>query len=176
MNQSKLTAQWWQYFLNDMQPPDGVHFISSTMIAANDKEKKRTLDSVPSNRMIVMPVNNWISLAKEHATIGVKADMIKTAKTRMDSVTYNTKLNDQNIKPSRVMSPFFQIELIDLNMKQLQNLQVGQLQGPGKYIGLSDGYWLFLNLQEGEKYTVKNVSSCATGVYTLNMDHELLVS
>lgn len=173
---NELTAKWWQYFLNDVSAPENVHFVKSRMVRPHHNEINKTHDLVQSS-LVVVPVNNWISLVR-HDTLRNKAMMIKTAKERMDSVILTrVKINGQDITPERIMSTFFNITI---NQKNLlydfpQQLQLGRLE-PGEYIALSDGYWLFLKELGVGEYKIETSSSCATGVFALNMQYDLVVS
>lgn len=178
MNKSRLTAQWWQSFLSGTQlasSPD-VFFVRSKMIRPYQPEPEATNDHITQGKTIVFPVNNWISLARD-SKLRTKERMIKTAKERMDSVI-NVKLtiNDKEVSPERVMSPFFDLEITQKNLFYdfPQKLQLGIIES-GNYTAISDGYWCFLKPAIG-KYEINTHGQCATGVYTLAMNHRLVVT
>lgn len=153
--------------------PDDVYFVKARMIRPNHPEVNKTFDAV-NTTMAVLPVNNWISLAKS-GSLRTKANMIKTAKARMDSVkNVVVKINGHETKPERIMSLFFNVRITQKNILYdfPQQLQLGKLEA-GDYIALSDGYWLFLKMGMEKSYRIETLSSCATGLYTLAMDHEL---
>lgn len=178
-NKSELTARWWQDFLGNKKAPSGTYFVKAIMILPNRKEVNQTYDTIQRDNAIVVPINNWISLVKQDQdSLWNRINMKRVAKERMASVAQvSLKIDDQELRPSRVMSLFFNINIDETNIVQLKQLQLGKAE-VGEYKALSDGYWLFLepNVLKTGDHKIETFGCCATGVFTLAMQHHLIIA
>lgn len=178
-NKSELTAQWWQFFLEDKRVPS-VYFIRGRIDVLGDKSIHQTDDLVESDKLIVMPIDNWISLKKRPILRNrekIEQEMIELAKTKMNrtvKLTLTIDGQDVDVPKTRVMSPFFNILLTKKNIPVLRTLEVNsEIVSPGAYQAISDGYWLFIepNTLKHGRHKIETFGSCATGLFELAMHH-----
>ena len=185
MNQTsknELTAQWWQYFLNNI-PQAGVNFVMGKMLVPNDKQIYETNTIVYSDELIILPIDNWISLVQTNKISflnrkKVEKEMIRIADEKMNRLVQMSLSIDRNrIEPSqRITSTFFDVLVNGNNRHMLKQLELGEISN-GKYRALSDGYWLFLEasaLGLGE-HEIETFGSCSTGVLSLQLKHHVTV-
>lgn len=179
---SQLTARWWLNFLRQPDVTDDVYFVDGKMLQLNDKRIHETNNIVTREKMIVIPVDNWISLDRKYFFGNkqkIETRMKKTAKERMDRVTkLSLKIDDHEmpVTSERIVSPMFTLNINKDNIHFLQNLEIGSVQ-KGNYYALSDGYWLFVqpNSFSHGPHTVETFGSCATGLLELEIHHHFSI-
>ena len=189
LNKSELTAKWWQYFLQESNravepPPAGIYFVKGKIDVLNDKSIHKTEDLVESDKTIIMPIDNWISLVRRPILKNrnrAMADMTHMAKIKMDrtaKLTLRVDGNNLHVPTTRVVSPFFNVMLNSHGLDILRGLEVGSSDGdlkPGPYMCISDGYWLFMeaNTLTRGPHKIETFGSCATGLFELEIHHYL---
>lgn len=174
-----LTAEWWKIFLKNSGQHTNTYFVSGQMLTPNDKKIHETDNLIERDKLIVIPIDNWISVAPKRLLSNkkkVENTLTKLAQERMDRVSKLELQIDGEYTQSepRIMSPLFEIDINDDNLDILKTLELGHVQH-GKYFALSDGYWLFIepNTLSYGPHVIKTYGSCATGVLELQIHHTL---
>lgn len=174
-----LTAEWWKIFLKNRGQHNHTYFVSGQMLQPNDKKIHATDNLIERDKLIVIPIDNWISVApKKLLSNRKKVENVLTelAKERMDRVSkLDLQIDDNHVQSEpRIISPLFEIDVNDDNINILKTLEVGHVTN-GRYFALSDGYWLFIepNTLSYGPHIIKTYGSCATGVLELQIHHTI---
>jgi len=151
------------------------------MLKPYDKQVYKTESLIERDKIIVIPIDNWISVSPKKLLSNrknVETTLRKLAIERMDRVTrlQLTIDNQPTQSEPRILSPLFEIEVNHDNLQTLEMLEVGSVKA-GQYFAISDGYWLFIepdSLSYGP-HIIQTFGSCATGALELEMSHTLRI-
>ena len=122
--------------------------------------------TVPTGTAIFMPIINWISIL--HHDGESEQELVEIAAKRMDVVanlqfTVNDFPVKKRLEEYRVRSDCFDIMLPKDNILS---------SPPGAIRAVSDGYWLFFKLSDGNT-KISSFGSCSSGVTNIGVCYNL---
>jgi hypothetical protein len=142
-----------------------VFFLCQTYEEGTPPIPTRTV-AVPAGRLIFMPIINWISLL--HHDGETEQELIEVAAKQMDvvadlQVTVNGIRLKNRLEEYRVQSQCFDVMLPEDNILS---------SAPGPTRAVSDGYWLFFKLREGD-ISLSSFGSCSSGINKIGVRYNL---
>lgn len=139
-----------------------------------NKEILNTDNLIPQDKVILTPVDNWLSFGSQRTPDQQLRD---TAIERTNNLVYLRVQMDGNefmngpVAAMRITSDVFNIDLP--SHAQVHDEISGGVIKPGKYKVLSDGYWLFLRPMIRGKHNINLSCSCRTSELSLEICHKI---
>lgn len=137
----------------------------------NNERIKQVNCTIKQDKAILLSVSKWIEFGLPFMNT---KKMLDSAKERIDTLEKMTVfLDDVSLKPERIVTHEFQIN-VERDLPPV-NTGYSKLIKKGKYKAVAEGHWLFIKpnqLEKGE-HEIHTFASCATGVVTLDVNHEL---
>jgi hypothetical protein len=167
---SEWVVRWWQslFYPNWRRALSPVYMIPGKFHNPNDVYMSRTEDEIKKdskhykinhNKILLLSPINWIS----NGVPEKEAKMREETKYEIDIIDpkiINITLDNQTQlgqQCTRISTPMFKIFRLN------------------KYVTVSDGYWLFLQLPKGE-HTIGCFGSCRSGKIQITMNYDLNIT